>query len=120
MVFAYALVTAGSAASVVSNLNHTNIRHTPLLNFYKSLNIFCEHITISISYTCLLLATSDVQIVKGSPTVKRALGVLTLLIRYLGEFDRMRKRNSRIATRKEGCEAHSSVSNDGAAAAGSY
>ncbi|KAL6137588.1 hypothetical protein ACLB2K_062878 [Fragaria x ananassa] len=63
-VFAYALMSAGSAASGVSNLNRTGIRHTPLPNFCKSLDIFCDHIAISIAFTflsCLLLATSAVQ-----------------------------------------------------------
>ncbi|XP_004302870.1 PREDICTED: CASP-like protein 3A2 [Fragaria vesca subsp. vesca] len=63
-VFAYALMSAGSAASGVSNLNRTGIRHTPLPNFCKPLNIFCNHIAISIAFTflsCLLLATSAVQ-----------------------------------------------------------
>ncbi|XP_062023958.1 CASP-like protein 3A1 [Rosa rugosa] len=63
-VFAYAMMSAGSAASGVSNLNRTGIRHTPLPNFCKPLNIFCNHIAISIGFTflsCLLLATSAVQ-----------------------------------------------------------
>jgi hypothetical protein len=36
--FAYALMSAGSAASGVTNLNRTGIRHTPLPNFCKSLH----------------------------------------------------------------------------------
>lgn len=63
-VFAYAMMSAGSAASGVGNLNRTGIRHTPLPNFCKPLHMFCDRIAISIAFTFfsfLLLATSAVQ-----------------------------------------------------------
>ncbi|XP_068334416.1 CASP-like protein 3A1 [Pyrus communis] len=63
-VFAYAMISAGSAASGVSNLNRTGIRHTALPDFCKPLHIFCDHVAISIAFTffsCLLLAISAVQ-----------------------------------------------------------
>ncbi|GKV36648.1 hypothetical protein SLEP1_g44755 [Rubroshorea leprosula] len=63
-IFAYAVMSAGSAASGVSNLNRTGIRHTALPNFCKALDMFCDHITISIVFTffsCVLLAASAVQ-----------------------------------------------------------
>lgn len=62
-VLAYALMSAGSAASGVTNLNRTGIRHTALPNFCKPLHSFCDHVTISIAFTffsCILLATSVV------------------------------------------------------------
>ncbi|XP_027344596.1 CASP-like protein 3A1 [Abrus precatorius] len=62
--FAYALMSAGSAASGVTNLNRTGIRHTALPNFCKPLHKFCDHVAISIAFTffsCFLLATSAVQ-----------------------------------------------------------
>lgn len=63
-VFAYALMSAGSASSGVTNLNRTGIRHTALPNFCKPLHKFCDHVAISIVFTfisCFLLATSAVQ-----------------------------------------------------------
>ncbi|KAJ7951728.1 CASP-like protein [Quillaja saponaria] len=63
-VFAYAMMSAGSAASGVTNLNRTGIRHTALPNFCKPLHIFCDHVAISIAFTffsCFWLATSAVQ-----------------------------------------------------------
>lgn len=63
-VFAYAMISAGSAASGVTNLNHTGIRHTALPNFCKYLHSFCDHVAISIAFTffsCILLAMSAVQ-----------------------------------------------------------
>ncbi|KAJ1401755.1 hypothetical protein SESBI_28515 [Sesbania bispinosa] len=62
--FAYALMSAGSAASGVTNLNRTGIRHTALPNFCKPLHKFCDHVAISIAFTfisCFLLATSAVR-----------------------------------------------------------
>ncbi|KAF8025622.1 hypothetical protein BT93_F2458 [Corymbia citriodora subsp. variegata] len=62
-VLAYALTSAGSAASGVTNLNRTGIRHTALPNFCKPLHSFCDHVTVSIAFTffsCILLATSVV------------------------------------------------------------
>lgn len=62
--FAYALMSAGSAASGVTNLNRTGIRHTALPDFCKPLHKFCDHVAISIAFTfisCFLLATSAVQ-----------------------------------------------------------
>ncbi|XP_054781528.1 CASP-like protein 3A1 isoform X1 [Prosopis cineraria] len=62
--FAYALISAGSAASGVTNLNHTGIRHPALPSFCKPLHKFCDHVGISIAFTfigCLLLAASAIQ-----------------------------------------------------------
>ncbi|KAK7294244.1 hypothetical protein RJT34_17131 [Clitoria ternatea] len=62
-VFAYALMSAGSAASGVTNLNHTGIKHTALPNFCKPLHKFCDHVAISITFTfitCFLMAASAV------------------------------------------------------------
>ncbi|OWM78116.1 CASP-like protein 3A1 [Punica granatum] len=62
-VFAYALMSAGSASSGVTNLNRTGIRHTALPNFCNPLRSFCNHVAVSIAFTffgCILLATSAV------------------------------------------------------------
>lgn len=62
-IFAYALMSAGSAASGVSNLNRTGIRHSALPNFCKPLRHFCDHVAVSVAFTfisCFLLATSAV------------------------------------------------------------
>ncbi|GAU24730.1 hypothetical protein TSUD_355590 [Trifolium subterraneum] len=66
IVFAYALISAGSAASGVTNLNRTGIKHAPipLPNFCKPLNKFCEHVAISIVSNfigCFFLATLAVH-----------------------------------------------------------
>ncbi|KAL6334980.1 hypothetical protein AAG906_023785 [Vitis piasezkii] len=61
--FAYAMLSAGSAASGVTNLNRTGIRHSPLPNFCKPLRSFCDHVAASIAFTffsCFLLATSAI------------------------------------------------------------
>ena len=58
------MMSAGSAASGVTNLNRTGIRHTALPNFCKPLHSFCDHVAISIAFTffsCILLAMSAVQ-----------------------------------------------------------
>ncbi|KAJ7963056.1 CASP-like protein [Quillaja saponaria] len=63
-VFAYVMMSAGSAASGVTNLNRIGIQHTALPNFCKPLHIFCDHVAISIAFTffsCFLLATSAIQ-----------------------------------------------------------
>ncbi|KAI3512596.1 hypothetical protein L1887_19912 [Cichorium endivia] len=60
-VFAYAMVSAGSAATGVTNLNRTGIKHTPLPNFCKPLHTFCERVGVSIGFAffnCFLLAIS--------------------------------------------------------------
>ncbi|XP_047963190.1 CASP-like protein 3A1 [Salvia hispanica] len=62
-IFAYAVMSAGSAASGVTNLNRTGIHHTPLPNFCKPLHVFCDRIAISIAFTfltCFLLAITVV------------------------------------------------------------
>ncbi|CAK9161521.1 unnamed protein product [Ilex paraguariensis] len=62
-VFAYAMMSAGSAASGVTNLNRTGIRHSALPNFCKPLHGFCNHVAVSIAFTfftSFLLATSVV------------------------------------------------------------
>ncbi|CAL9009970.1 unnamed protein product [Prunus brigantina] len=64
VVFAFAMMSAGSAASGVSNLNRTGIRHTALPDLCKPLHIFCDHVAISIACTflsSLLLAISAIQ-----------------------------------------------------------
>ncbi|VVA18657.1 PREDICTED: CASP [Prunus dulcis] len=63
-VLAYAMMSAGSAASGVSNLNRTGIRHMALPDFCKPLHIFCDHVAISIACTflsSLLLSISAIQ-----------------------------------------------------------
>ncbi|XP_010539485.1 PREDICTED: CASP-like protein ARALYDRAFT_316979 isoform X2 [Tarenaya hassleriana] len=60
-IFAYGMMSAGSAACGVTNLNRTGIRHTPLPDFCKSLHSFCNHVALSILFTflsCLFLASS--------------------------------------------------------------
>ncbi|KAH6758830.1 hypothetical protein C2S51_019065 [Perilla frutescens var. frutescens] len=60
-IFAYAVMSAGSAASGVTNLNRTGIRHSSLPNFCKPLHVFCDRVAVSIAFTfftCFLLATS--------------------------------------------------------------
>ncbi|PIN24187.1 hypothetical protein CDL12_03091 [Handroanthus impetiginosus] len=62
-IFAYALMSAGSAASGVTNLNRTGIHHSALPNFCKPLNVFCDRVAVSIAFTflsCFLLAISVV------------------------------------------------------------
>lgn len=62
-ILAYAMISAGSAASGVTNLNRTGIRHTALPNFCKSLDTFCDHVAISIAFTfftCVLYIASAV------------------------------------------------------------
>ncbi|KAL1551567.1 CASP-like protein 3A1 [Salvia divinorum] len=62
-IFAYAAMSAGSAASGVTNLNRTGIHHTPLPDFCKPLRVFCDRIAVSIAFTfftCFLLAVSVV------------------------------------------------------------
>ncbi|KAF2323460.1 hypothetical protein GH714_035573 [Hevea brasiliensis] len=63
-VLSYAMISAGAAASGVSNLNRTGIQHTPLPNFCKPLHYFCDHVAISIAFTffsCFLLAALAIQ-----------------------------------------------------------
>ncbi|KAH7565286.1 hypothetical protein JRO89_XS09G0180900 [Xanthoceras sorbifolium] len=65
-IFAYAMVSAGSAASGITNLNRTGIKHTALPNFCKALPSFCDHIAISIAFaffSFVLFAASALQIV---------------------------------------------------------
>ncbi|XP_072967831.1 CASP-like protein 3A1 [Typha angustifolia] len=62
-VFAYAMMSAGSAAAGVTNLNRTGIRHSPLPDFCKPLRRFCDLMALSITFaflSCLLLATSAI------------------------------------------------------------
>ncbi|KAL2516200.1 CASP-like protein 3A1 [Forsythia ovata] len=62
-IFAYAMLSAGSAASGVTNLNRTGIRHSSLPNFCKPLHSFCNRVAVSIAFTffsCFLLAASAV------------------------------------------------------------
>ncbi|XP_008804611.2 CASP-like protein 3A1 isoform X1 [Phoenix dactylifera] len=61
--FAYAMMSAGSAAAGITNLNRTGIRHTALPDFCKPLHRFCDRMAISITFaflSCLLLATSAI------------------------------------------------------------
>ncbi|KAI3786090.1 hypothetical protein L1987_45217 [Smallanthus sonchifolius] len=60
-VFAYAMMSSGSAASGVTNLNRTGIKHSSLPNFCKSLHSFCDRVALSIAFAffgCFLLAMS--------------------------------------------------------------
>lgn len=62
-IFTYALISAGSAASGVTNLNRTGIHHSALPNFCKPLRHFCDRVAVSIGMTffsCFLLAISTV------------------------------------------------------------
>ncbi|XP_057518980.1 CASP-like protein 3A1 [Amaranthus tricolor] len=62
-IFAYAMMSAGSAASGVTSLNRTGIRHTALPDFCKPLHAFCNRVAASIAFaflSCLLLAASAV------------------------------------------------------------
>ncbi|KAL0341985.1 UNVERIFIED_CONTAM: CASP-like protein 3A1 [Sesamum calycinum] len=62
-IFAYAMMSAGSAASGVTNLNRTGIHHSALPNFCKPLHVFCDRVAVSIAFTffsCFLLAISVV------------------------------------------------------------
>ncbi|KAM3351276.1 hypothetical protein ACQJBY_023343 [Aegilops geniculata] len=62
-VFAYAMLSAGSAAAAVANLNRTGIRHTALPNFCKPLPRFCDLSAASIAcafLSCTFLAASAV------------------------------------------------------------
>ncbi|KAE8735696.1 CASP-like protein 3A1 [Hibiscus syriacus] len=72
-ILAYAMISAGSAASGVTNLNRTGIRHTVLPNFCKSLDSFCDHVTVSIAFTffgCVLYAAAAVQDVMWLATIE--------------------------------------------------
>ncbi|TXG68872.1 hypothetical protein EZV62_003807 [Acer yangbiense] len=65
-IFAYAMVSAGSAASGITNLNRTGINHTALPNFCKALPSFCDHIAVSIAFaffSFVSFAASSLQIV---------------------------------------------------------
>nr|XP_043637686.1 CASP-like protein 3A1 [Erigeron canadensis] len=58
-VFAYVMMSAGSAATGVTNLNHTGIKHAALPNFCKPLRSFCDRVGVSIAFAffnCFLLA----------------------------------------------------------------
>lgn len=62
-VFSLAMMSAGSAAAAVANLNRTGIRHTALPNLCKSLPRFCDLSAASIAcafLSCVFLATSAV------------------------------------------------------------
>lgn len=62
-ILAYAMMSAGSAASGVTNLNKAGIRHTALPNFCKSVGSFCDHVAVSIAFTfftCVLFAAAAV------------------------------------------------------------
>ncbi|KAK9142073.1 hypothetical protein Syun_011473 [Stephania yunnanensis] len=62
-VFAFAMMSAGSAASGVTNLNRTGIQHTALPDFCKPLHSFCGRVAVSVAFaffSCFLLATSVV------------------------------------------------------------
>ncbi|KAI3684232.1 hypothetical protein L6452_33453 [Arctium lappa] len=61
--FAYAMLSAGSAATGVTNLNRTGIKHASLPNFCKPLHSFCDRVGVSIAFAffnCFLLAVSAV------------------------------------------------------------
>ncbi|KAL4308798.1 hypothetical protein GQ457_01G039530 [Hibiscus cannabinus] len=63
-ILAYGMMSAGSAAAGVTNLNRTGIRHTALPNFCKSLDSFCDHVAVSIAFTflgCVMYGAAAVQ-----------------------------------------------------------
>lgn len=66
-IFAYAMMSAGSAASGVTNLNRTGIQHSSLPNFCKPLHIFCTRVAVSIAFTFfsffLLALTAVIDVV---------------------------------------------------------
>ncbi|KAM7254399.1 hypothetical protein ACFE04_003779 [Oxalis oulophora] len=49
--FAYGMLSAGSAAASVTNLNRLGIKHTALPNFCKPLKMFCDHVAVSVTFT---------------------------------------------------------------------
>ncbi|KAL4583851.1 hypothetical protein LXL04_008436 [Taraxacum kok-saghyz] len=62
-VFAFVMMSAGSAASGVTNLNRTGIKHSSLPNFCKPLHSFCDRVAVSIGFaffSCFLCAMSVV------------------------------------------------------------
>ncbi|KAF9615502.1 hypothetical protein IFM89_023884 [Coptis chinensis] len=62
-IFAFVMMSAGSAASGVTNLNKTGIRHSALPDLCKPLHRFCDRIAVSIAFTffsCFLLGVSVV------------------------------------------------------------
>ncbi|GKE06994.1 CASP-like protein 3A1 [Tanacetum coccineum] len=62
-VFAFAMMSAGSAASGVTSLNKTGIKHSSLPDFCKPLHSFCDRVALSIAFTffgSFLLAMSTV------------------------------------------------------------
>ncbi|XP_076952046.1 CASP-like protein 3A1 [Bidens hawaiensis] len=62
-VFAYAMMSCGSASSGVTNLNRTGIKHSSLPNFCKPLQTFCDRVALSIAFAffgCFLLAMLSV------------------------------------------------------------
>nr|GEX13829.1 CASP-like protein 3A1 [Tanacetum cinerariifolium] len=62
-VFAFAMMSAGSAASGVTNVNKTGIKHSSLPDFCKPLHSFCDRVALSIAFTffgSFLLAMSTV------------------------------------------------------------
>ncbi|CAN8259123.1 unnamed protein product [Cochlearia groenlandica] len=61
-IMGYAMVSGGSAALGVTNMNRTGIRHMPLPNFCKSVEYFCDHLAVSVVFALfafLLLAASS-------------------------------------------------------------
>ncbi|KAJ0440806.1 putative casparian strip membrane protein [Helianthus annuus] len=61
-VFAFAMMSGGSAASGVTSLNRTGIKHSSLPNFCKPLHSFCDRVALSIAFAffgCFLLAMSS-------------------------------------------------------------
>ncbi|KFK38982.1 hypothetical protein AALP_AA3G184700 [Arabis alpina] len=61
-ILGYAMISGGSAALGVTNMNRTGIRHMPLPNFCKSLEFFCDHLAVSVVFALfafLLLAVSS-------------------------------------------------------------
>ncbi|KAL8230350.1 hypothetical protein R6Q57_000128 [Mikania cordata] len=62
-VFAFAMMSCGSAASGVTNLNRTGIKHSSLPDFCKPLHSFCDRVAVSIAFAffgCFLLEMSSV------------------------------------------------------------
>ncbi|KAL4194153.1 hypothetical protein AMTRI_Chr05g57870 [Amborella trichopoda] len=62
-IFAYAMMSAGSAAAGVTNLNRTGVKHSAFPDFCKPLHRFCDRVAVSIAFAFLgafMLASSAI------------------------------------------------------------
>ncbi|XP_010545675.1 PREDICTED: CASP-like protein 3A1 [Tarenaya hassleriana] len=71
-IFGYAMMSGGSAALGVTNMNRTGIRHVPLPDFCKSLDRFCDRVAVSVLFSflafLLLSASSFLDVFRLSRT----------------------------------------------------